>query len=338
MIRVHGYYYDGRSSARIPVSITFHRSGDVRIEGGTLSIQTKLDRLSIADRLGDTPRNIFFPDGAKLETEANDAIDEVCRLSGTNRLHALLHQAERHRFQVLLAVVVTVVFIWGGIEFGVPAAAKWTAKTVPQQVERELGERSLDSLERWVFAPSMLDKARRVDLRQRFQRLAAASPAGYSYRLEFRSSRKMGANAVALPGGIIVVTDAMVRLAENDAQLMAVLAHEMGHVEYRHGLRSVLQNSLTVLFMAGLLGDITSVSSLSVTLPTILVESRYSRAFELEADDYAVELLSAHRIDPRHLARALALLEQDHNTAPEFAYLSSHPATEKRIARIESPR
>ena len=146
----------------------------------------------------------------------------------------------------------------------------------------------------------------------------------------------MGANALALPGGSIVVTDGLVQLAENDEQIMAALAHEMGHVDYQHGLRSALQNSLTALLMAGLLGDITSVSSLSATLPTILVENRYSRKFELEADAYAVALLQSQQIDPEQLVRMLVLLEHTHQTAKKFDYLSSHPETNKRIARIES--
>lgn len=338
MITIEGYYYDGRSSARIPVVITFHRSGEVRIEGATLSLATRMDRLRIADRLGDTRRNIFLSGGGKLETEENDTLDRVCREFGQHRLQALLHRMEQHWRYVFLAIVVSVLFIWGGIEYGVPLAAQWTASGVPRDMEREMGEQGLVSLNQWLFVPSSLDAARQAQLRKKFRQLAAYSKAGYHYRLLFRASRQMGANALALPGGIIVVTDALVELTENDKQILAVLAHEMGHVEYRHGLRSVLQDSLTALFMAGLLGDITSLSSLSVTLPTILVESRYSRQFELEADDYAVEFLQARQIDVRQFVRILTLLEGSHNTEAKFDYLSSHPDMDKRIARIEALR
>ena len=120
----------------------------------------------------------------------------------------------------------------------------------------------------------------------------------------------MGANALALPGGIIILTDELFKLAENDEQVLAILAHEIGHIEYQHGLRSLFQDSLTALFLAGLLGDMSSVTSVSATLPTILVESRYSREFEQEADQYAVHYLNAQNIEIEQFIRILTLLEQ----------------------------
>jgi len=157
----------------------------------------------------------------------------------------------------------------------------------------------------------------------------------FTYRIILRSSKQMGANALALPGGIIIVTDDLIKLAENDEQIFAVLAHEMGHVEYQHGLRSMLQNSLTALFMAGVLGDISSVTSLAATIPTMLVESRYSREFELEADQYAKHFLQIQNIELDQFIRILSLLEINRNMDDEFDYLSSHPAMDKRVSTLQ---
>ena len=86
----------------------------------------------------------------------------------------------------------------------------------------------------------------------------------------------MGANAFALPNGTIVVTDDLVKLAEHDDELVAVLAHEIGHVVSRHALRRVLQDSGVMLLVAGITGDIVSISSLAAALPTLLIEAKYS--------------------------------------------------------------
>ncbi|WP_305909873.1 M48 family metallopeptidase [Methylomarinum sp. Ch1-1] len=336
MIKFSAYYYDGRSSARMPVSVSFDEAGKVSVTGERFELETTLDQLSISARLGNTRRNIFLADGAMLETADNEALDRVCDYFAQNRAQTLLHTVEKNGPFVLLAFVFTVGFIWAGIEYAVPAAAAWVSKGVPGHVEQGIGEQGLETLDQWLFTDTKTDVVTQARLRRRFQQMTKNLDGDYRYRLLFRDSRQMGANALALPGGIIVVTDALLALAENEEQIIAVLAHEMGHVEYQHGLRSVLQDSLTALFMAGLLGDISSVSSLSVTLPTILVESRYSRAFEREADRFAVDFLNVRQVGVEPLIRILTLLERPSDPAVEFDYLSSHPAIDKRIAAIKS--
>lgn len=329
-------YYDGRSSAQIPVSVSIDSSGHVTIEGETLALETTMEQLTIANRLGNTRRSLFLADGSKLETEDNDTVDRICRQFAENPWPRILHQLEQGWSYVLPIILISVVFIWGFIEFGVPIAAQWTAKRIPLSIEQKLGEQSLATLEDSLFSDSTLAPDRQQQLQHRFQQFTSQTGASYHYRLLLRHSKRLGANALALPGGIIIATDALVELAENDTQLLAVLAHEMGHVEHRHNLRSMLQNSLTALLMIALLGDASSVSSLSATLPTLLVQTRYSRQFEQQADLFALDTLQKQQIEPEHLIRILSLLEQTHHGDNEFDYLSSHPAMSKRITLIES--
>jgi predicted Zn-dependent protease len=163
------------------------------------------------------------------------------------------------------------------------------------------------------------------------------------YRLEFRSSEALGANAFALPGGTVLLTDGMVELARSDDELAAVMAHEIGHVRQRHVMRHVLQNSVTALIVATLTGDVTSITSLAATLPTAVVDATFSRQFEREADDAAVAWLKSANVDPRRYAELLARLQAQLDTrsgdafkekSPVHNYLSNHPETGERIRRI----
>jgi predicted Zn-dependent protease len=334
VIKIEALYFDGKSSSQTAVTVVFQPTGSVEITGEDLRIHCQWSQLTVGDRLGNTPRSLYLPDGGKLETRDNDSLDRICAHFATNRAQAWLHKLERHWGLALIALLITISFIWGSIEFGVPVAAKWTAKGVPVSIEQQIGEQGLETLDQWLFQPSKLDPDQQSHIRSFFQTLITNADHKYTYQLEFRHSQQMGANALALPGGIILITDALPKLAENDQQLIAVLAHEIAHVEYQHGLRSLLQNSMTALFMAGLLGDITSVTSLSVTLPTILVESKYSREFELEADRYALRLMQTNNIPPQQFSRILELLTKQSNSQSEYDYLSSHPALDKRITEI----
>lgn len=131
------------------------------------------------------------------------------------------------------------------------------------------------------------------------------------YQLVLRDSKSIGANAFALPSGIIIATDDLIKLT-NDAELTAVLAHEVSHVKFHHSLRHTLQSSATALLLAVWLGDLTSLSSLAAAIPALLVSAQYSQSFELEADRYALDYLAANGLSAESFASALNKLEQSH--------------------------
>ena len=143
----------------------------------------------------------------------------------------------------------------------------------------------------------------------------------------------MGANAFALPSGIVVMTDELVDLAQADEELQVVLAHEIGHVVHRHSLRMLLQNSATSLLIIGLTGDVSSASVLVAGVPTALVQAKHSRQFENEADDYAYAWMDRNGVPHRYFTDMLERLEKKYGGAGSGAlsWLSSHPSTAERI-------
>ena len=190
-------------------------------------------------------------------------------------------------------------------------------------------------MDKLLFAPSDLPEEKQEHLRLLFNNTKQGIPKEYDFLLALRKSPKLGANAFALPSGIVVVTDKLVQLAKNDNELIGIFAHEMGHVVHRHALRNLLQDSAIVLVIAGITGDISSVSSLAAGLPVILVQRKYSRSFEREADLFAMKYMKQHKIPPRHLADILLRLQEQRKTGNGLDYLSTHPATEKRVKELK---
>ncbi len=333
MIEINGIYYNGKTAQPFAVICRFYETDLLEIHGENFTIQYSLTEVSISPRIGNTCRSLYFNDNAKLESFANDELDVVARYFRKNPYQAIVHQLEKHWYFALSALVLTGFLIWAGIEYGVPLLAKSVAYTVPYSIEKNMAMQGLESLDKMLLQPSQLSKPKQQQLRIAFEKAFGDLPAYAHYQLNFRRSSQFGANALALPGGVLVITDELIKLADNDEQIIAVLAHEIGHIEYRHGLRALLQDSFSALLMAGLLGDISSISSLSVTLPTVLVQTRYSRQFELEADDYALAFLAARHIKPQALTTLLSRLEPKNNKLAEFDYLSSHPNMQERIER-----
>ena len=83
------------------------------------------------------------------------------------------------------------------------------------------------------------------------------------------------------------MTDELVELAEEENEIVAVLAHEVGHVRGRHSLRLLLQDSVAALLLVGILGDVSTASLIVASVPSVLVEAKHSREIEAEADDFA---------------------------------------------------
>lgn len=336
-----GTFYDGKSSARRTVRLALEGER-LRVTGEGVDLACELSRLEISAPLSTARRSIRFPDGALCETGDNRFVDGLLRRQGRGGGAALLHRWEGSVPRALAALLLTVAVIWGFVTFGIPALAERVASAVPPATEVSLGRESLAMLDRVAFAPSRLPELRRRELSVLFGRMTRDLPFAAGYRLEFRASDRLGANALALPSGIIVVTDRLVEIASHDDELVAVLAHEMGHVRHRHALRHVLQGSATGLIVAAVTGDITSISSLAAGLPTALIDATYSRRFETEADDAAVAYLKSRRIPLKRFAAILSRLQAEHGRdgAGERKgrsltdYFSTHPVTEERIGRF----
>jgi Zn-dependent protease with chaperone function len=219
---------------------------------------------------------------------------------------------------------------------GLPRAAKLAAGFVPTAVEAKLGEQTLNFFESKLCKASEFDAARQEALQRRFATLTSGLGDGYIYRLLPRGCRAIGPNAFALPGGTIVITDALVKLAQNDDQVSAVLAHEIGHVHHRHGLRMALQAAGLAALAAALFGDALSITNLATTIPTVLLQTGYSRDFESEADEYAFRRLKEIGLSPKAFAEIMLLLEKNHGTRSgdeSKDYISTHPSTAKRVER-----
>jgi Zn-dependent protease with chaperone function len=237
-------------------------------------------------------------------------------------------------------VIVFLAALVGGYKYGLPLAARVAAYRVPPRVTDVISNQALSTFDRTIFSPSTVTAARQANIRRQFADVRLPDGrAPTRYRVLFRSSRLLQANALALPSGTLILTDALVELTTDDRDVVAVLAHEVGHVERRHTLRQLFQNSVVGLAVTWFLGD---VSVLAAAPPTALLRAKYSRDFERDADAFAVSLLDANHISREHFARMLERLDQlRRGRAPGTgesdslsAYTASHPVTAERLESV----
>lgn len=338
MQEVRGLLHDGSTSRSREAALRFFADGTVRLSveaGGDLPAEERsfpLSELRIPSRLGNTPRRIGLPDGRELETSQNDTVDAVLDAHGP-RGHDWLHRLESRLPAVAAAAALVLA---AGVLFalyGIPFIARHAAFSVSPELASRLGQGTLEILDR-SFEASELPEERRAELRADFARIVDQADAGYDYELVFRGGGPIGANAFALPSGTVVVTDELVELAHHEEEIVGVLAHEVGHVVHRHGLRQAIQSSMLAIGIVLLTGDLSTSSGAVAALPTVLAEARFSRDFEREADTYAVAYLKTRDIDPARLGDLLVRMEEARGSGLDVGFLSSHPSTEERIRSL----
>lgn len=263
-----------------------------------------------------------------LVAKVADRLDEPWRTvfegfaAGTHR------HASRHRRRLVLALIglaAAVVLGWMSCTRLVPELA---TVAMPVATEVKLGR---------VLVEGVLAGERRIDdgpardaVRRIVERLAAASDnPGYTFDVHVVDDRQV--NALAVPGGQIVVFTGLLAAAESAEEVAGVLAHEMQHVLHRHGLKQLVRQlgSAAVISLAtgggnlaGLAGRLDELAGLS-----------YGREQEAEADRDGLALL--HRVGlPAEGMQAFfeRLQRQQPGDVPEF--LSTHPDTPRRIEEL----
>ena len=336
MIRVEATYYDGVTSAPHRAQLTFSPTGSVVVCFETGRVEFQSHEINISTRVANTPRSLYFADGSKCESVENDKIDEFVESQREAASGSWLHLLESSWRHVAIITVLTVVIVGVFIKVGIPSLAESAAYAIPSSIDVELSEQVLASLDKVVFETSTIVFARREQLRSYLHEITAAVGGEHRYTLEFRSSEKTGANAFALPSGIIIITDELLELAQDDREVIAVLAHEVGHVVNRHVLRRVIQSSVVALLIGTLTGDVVSVSTFAATIPAALMEAKYSREFEIEADRFAIQYLSRKNISPQHYANILERLDQSQSDKKRATgFLDTHPTSNDRIELLK---
>ena len=243
MIKHTATYFDGASAASHEATLQLF-GNMVLLESAGGSHQLDRGNAQLIPPVGSGSWAIELEQGGRVEFRNDELGHAIGDAFGQPRFVSML---ERSWPWALAMAVVAAVGIWATLTWGVPAAARQVAFAVPPELEAKLGDESMSGLDRLFFDDSELGDEQRERVERIFRQVRDESPDYSTYRLLFRKSDGIGANAFAVPGGIVVITDEMVELAADDDELVSVLAHEIGHLAQRHSLRILLQNSASEL-------------------------------------------------------------------------------------------
>ncbi len=334
---LEGYYMDGRTAERHRVRVRLTRAGlHILLENGDV-LTWPLEEIRQPgnyfgddqirlERGGDTPEVLLVHGGLFLKT-ANavwPASKRRFRAPGRRRKWALA---------VLLSAAGAAAVLCGLYFWGIPALASFLAPRIPVAWEEQLGQ----SVIRQLAPPERQcrDIARAGKVEEILANLTSSVPQSpYSFRVIVVNDPSV--NALAVPGGTIVVFRGLLDKTGSAEALAGVLAHEVQHIQRRHATQALLQQLSMKVLIAAVVGDAKGLSY-GLEGARILGMLRYSRQYEDEADAEAIRLLVASGIDPRGLATFFEAVQADRAASLKIpAYLSTHPDMEGRIQRLKA--
>lgn len=331
-------YFDGITSAGKPV--TTELAGKQLIVSsinGSYLTSTSVNRIIIIPQLAETRWRIRLPNGGVLEIDDAEMLTQLEILNQPRDFFHLIHRLENRSRVAVASTLILVCLVAFFIFIGIPGVASIVARILPSATLDTISDQALTILDDSVFDYSRLPVEDRDVLKQQFHKLPKNDD-GFRYRLLFRRGGPIGANALALPSGTIIITDELVKLLEPETELLAILLHEIAHVKHRHGLRKIIQDSTLFILFSLLTGDITS--SVSIVIPNLLIVSGYSRDFEQEADLYAAQILRERGETTQAFQDALEKLthlSRQTRQSPQWVqdWISTHPSTVERIRYLK---
>lgn len=332
----HPAFPNGRGSGVLTVG-----SLAVRFTGKAGELELPLAGLSITLG-GASDRIVFFKHPSLPESTlhtADHAILQEAVFKERPELAAQIAQVHGKK-RGNLAVWMTVLLVIAGLVAGIIAArdpmVEAVTDRIPPEWEVTLGQTVFDQLKQ--------QKVPLEDAALERQLAALTGPllkgiGQQPYEFHFHIVEDDTINAFALPGGHVVIHSELILKAKSAEEVAGVLAHEIAHVTKRHSVRNMVKSSGTYLVFRALLGDVSDLVGTVAQNARYLLEQKYSRDFEREADDTGWSYLIAADVNPRGMISFFETLAAESKAmeaaAETLAFMSTHPATSERINRLE---
>ncbi|WP_052726220.1 M48 family metallopeptidase [Devosia epidermidihirudinis] len=276
-------------------------------------------------------------DGARVVVRGQQ---NVARVLATLPLLTKKRREETGR-QVRIAATATLALasVIGAYLIGVPLLASRLVWLVPPAWEESLGDTVGTQMEAalgltdgmQICDPDPYSLANRAITR--FGN-AAMEGSGSPFTLDISVVKSDIPNAFALPGGRVYFFSALLDLAETQDEFAGVLAHEVGHVAHRHGMEQLISTAGTGALIGFILGDLTGIS-VAAGLGATIIDARFSRDAERQADAFAAQVANRMDFHPAGLAELIARVGEDDDFARAMALLSTHPLTSDRRIALE---
>ncbi len=328
-----GKYYDGKSSKAIPVEFSVdslyyylhpldESHEEIRLSQHEVNSYEKNNK-KILIKFG---KAFPFP---LLETESGDLEDTLRAI----RPEVLYIRTPYNFFLkrgikgiamavLLLAALLSLVYF-----YVIPFSMEMLVSIFPRSTEEKMGK----SFKETFLASAEVDTNKTKAVNEFYSYLKVPT----EYKIHFTVVNSDIQNAFALPGGEIVIFSSIIDSMKTYNELVALMGHEVGHVEKRHSLKMLFRNASNYLIISALTQDFSGIISVLLDNAGSLGQMAYSREKEEESDEFGFEVIKINSTDPKGMVDLFEQLNKGHEGFDMPVFLQTHPSLQSRIKVTE---
>ena len=231
-MRFSGVFFAAMSAKEIP--------GEIELLAQSATIYSKGNIVCSNINIQSIQNNedIYLENGFLFVLESSLPSEQEKLLS--NNLSRSIKWLETFSLSKAILLSAALVFFFFVFRYSLNLAIPFVVNVFPATWEQEIGENTYNAMRKTVFQKSDLSRLSIERLREKAAELARIN--GFnSPKITFHASDLIGANALAFPGGPIVVTDDLVILLQSDELILSVIAHELAHIQERHSLQQIIE-------------------------------------------------------------------------------------------------
>jgi beta-barrel assembly-enhancing protease len=278
--------------------------------------------------------------GSVLRYKNRDGQEERLVVRDPELLQAIKKNFSHHRFVggwkhlvlgntknklVIFLSVLIALFIAGYFWF-IPWVGERIAANTSKEWEVDLGEKMHQSM----MNTYKVDSARTALINSFLRELHY----DLHYPVTITVVESKETNAFAVPGGHVVVYRPIISKMTQPEELVALLSHEISHIELRHSLRNIFRSMARKMFLVMIFGNESGLAGFLVNNADNLKGLEYSRALETEADDHGIDLMISSKVDPAGMLSLMKMLQKQTEGKEPAAFLNTHPVFNNRIKNI----
>lgn len=326
---IEAKYFDGHSSASQQIIIAFNDTmNEFRLQvADGISFLWQLEDLQF-EQYGSLLelRNANYP-GAILKVDNKDFSQQFYEIMKQDRrldIHSRLLNLGLSKITAIAFCLFGLMVL--GYFYVLPPVAERFVVLLPVSFDNEIGD---------VFMETFLNEHDVDTVKTRYlEKFASNLNLKNAKPLRFTVVKSNELNAFALPNGHIVVYTAILDSMKSSDELVALLGHEVSHVNNRHSTKMLCRNLAGYMVISLIFSDINGVMAVLTDNAQQLQSLSYSRTFEQEADEQGLKIIIDNHVDPNGMVQLFDQLEKETNISiPQI--ISSHPSTENRKEHMQ---
>jgi predicted Zn-dependent protease len=328
---------------RAPAGALTIAAGELRFDGGDVYVQMPIAGLKI-EAGGLNNEQYMFQHSSRpgwiLSTSDRLVLDELA-MTGDPQVQKQIAGARKRK------LTLTKFYLAGGVLLAVTAGtilllfflkstlARAVAGRLPLAWEQQFGDIAMESVRKEMKIVE--DPKWEAQLNVIRARLLPGNT-NSTYPIHIHVAEASDLNAFALPGGHIVVFTGLLKAVDRPEELAGVIAHEVAHINERHVLRKMIESLGLVLVIQALFGDSSGLLAVASQSSELLLQQKFSRDFEREADDVGWRYLVTAKINPSGMIDFFTKLEKEvaKSGTAHLSLLATHPPTRERIERLHA--